>query len=662
MKYFSFLFSLFLITIFLVGCGTEQSKMVIATAGDEDITLGDFERAYEKNSGESTSVKADSASIMKFWDLYRNFRLKLIDGKAKGYDTNKDLTNELADYKKKVGVSYMLEKQLLDPGIKNIYDKRKVEYRVSHIMIRLDSLTKEQAKDKAQEVIDKIKAGEKFEDLAKKYSDDFYSKNSGGDIYYITFGQTLPEFDEAVYKTQVDSIYPYPVETKFGYHVIKVTDKQNRKYKVKVEHIMLDFVDSVGNIDTALAQKQIEEIRKDIMDKKISFEDAAKKYSDDKGSAEKGGDLGFFERRSMVLPFDETAFNMKPGDISNIVKTKFGFHIIKFIEEQPMPSFEESKAELKNMYKNSLYTAKYDSLIAELKVKYNYNKNTSAIDFILSKTDSNKFNNDYWESDFRKAVKDTAIFTLTNAKVGLDSVLNYVINDVKYQNKLIDKKTLNDAVDETSKNVLLEQKAANLEEIDPEFAQLMKEYKQGIFIFKIQEEEIWNKIKLDSTKMVEFYENTKENYKVKDGADFSEIFAKKDSVINSLYAQLEAGADFDSLAKTSTERYGYKAKKGAYGMMDVEVNELARIAFNIKNEGEYTKPVEVKGGYSIIRLNKKRHAGIKTFEEAKAEVASLYQEKESKRLEEEYINQLNQKYPINNFNQDVLLKAFKAEK
>lgn len=234
MKYFSFLISLFLLTILFISCGTEQSKLVVANIAGEDVTLSDFEKAYKKNSGETTSNVPDSNSILKFWNLYKNFRLKLVDAKAKGYDTNVDLKNELSEYKRKVGVSYLLEKQLLEPGMKEIYEKRKVEYRVSHIMIRIDTLSKEAAKARALEVINKYKAGAKFEDLALEYSDDTYSKKSGGDLYYITWGQTLPEFDDAVYKTEVNSIYPEPVETRFGYHVIKVTDKQPRKYQVRV--------------------------------------------------------------------------------------------------------------------------------------------------------------------------------------------------------------------------------------------------------------------------------------------------------------------------------------------------------------------------------------------------------------------------------------------
>jgi parvulin-like peptidyl-prolyl isomerase len=112
--------------------------------------------------------------------------MKLMDASVRGYEKDADLQSELLDYKKKVGVTYLLEKYLVEPAIKNLYEKRKYELRCSHIMIRPDTLGDEGAKKLATEIIEKINKGESFDELAEKYSDDQFSKKSGGDIYYIT--------------------------------------------------------------------------------------------------------------------------------------------------------------------------------------------------------------------------------------------------------------------------------------------------------------------------------------------------------------------------------------------------------------------------------------------------------------------------------------------
>lgn len=137
---------------------------------------------------------------------------------------------------------------------------RKYEYKVSHIMIRPDASGDSLASAKANEVLAKLKMGESFESLVEKYSDDAYSKKSGGDIYYITAGTIIPEFEDAVYRTKVGEYYPEAVKTKYGYHIIKVTEKRERIPQVKAAHIMVDFMDADGNSDTVGARAKIDSI------------------------------------------------------------------------------------------------------------------------------------------------------------------------------------------------------------------------------------------------------------------------------------------------------------------------------------------------------------------------------------------------------------------
>jgi peptidyl-prolyl cis-trans isomerase C len=119
--------------------------------------------------------------------------------------------------------------------------------------------------------------------------------------------------------------------------------------QVHAEHILL-LVDKKGTAEqTAEIRKKIEEIRADIESGKITFEDAAKQFSQDKSNAPKGGDLGFFSRGRMVKPFEDAVFALQDGALSPIVETSFGFHIIKMIERKPAGtvSLEEAKPRIK---------------------------------------------------------------------------------------------------------------------------------------------------------------------------------------------------------------------------------------------------------------------------------------------------------------------------
>ena len=134
---------------------------VVAEFGSYEITLDEFEHAYAKNvGGWENAMKQEITDYKNFLDLYVKFRMKLRDAQVRAYDQDANLMNELKDYQRQVGVSYILEKKINEPGIKQLYERRKEEFRVSHIMIRPDTLGDEGAKAKAQAILDSIKNGQ----------------------------------------------------------------------------------------------------------------------------------------------------------------------------------------------------------------------------------------------------------------------------------------------------------------------------------------------------------------------------------------------------------------------------------------------------------------------------------------------------------------------
>ncbi|MGE5438514.1 MAG: peptidylprolyl isomerase, partial [Bacteroidota bacterium] len=242
------------VAMYLSSCSPEHSKLVLAEYGNEKVTLGEFENVYLKNGSTMETAQRDSLSKLKnFLDLYVNFKMKLSDATQRGFDKDPALQSELKDYKERIGSSYLVEKEMTAPAIKSLYDKRKYELRVSHLMVRPDTIPDAKAKEIAQSLLDRIKKGESFETLVKQYSSDVYSKNNGGDIYYITAGTVLPEFEDAAYATEVGKVYPELVKTRYGYHILKVTEKRERIPSIRASHILISFRSDSGKVDTAAA-------------------------------------------------------------------------------------------------------------------------------------------------------------------------------------------------------------------------------------------------------------------------------------------------------------------------------------------------------------------------------------------------------------------------
>lgn len=121
--------------------------------------------------------------------------------------------------------------------------------------------------------------------------------------------------------------------------------------EVRARHVLVEVKPNASEEEEAGARAEAEKILQQAR-KGTDFAELARKYSKDTGSAKKGGDLGFFTRRKMVREFAEAAFNMKPGEISDLVRTEHGFHVIKV--EEVRPERVEPFEEVKNRIEESL--------------------------------------------------------------------------------------------------------------------------------------------------------------------------------------------------------------------------------------------------------------------------------------------------------------------
>ncbi|MFI5237267.1 MAG: peptidylprolyl isomerase [Ignavibacteriales bacterium] len=634
-------------------------SQVVAKFGKYEISLDEFEHAYAKNvGGWDIASQQDDAEYKKFLDLYVNFKMKLRDAQVRAYDKDPELINELKDYQEQVGVSYILEKWIIEPGVRQLYDRRTEEYRVSHIMIRPDTLGEEGARMRAQEILDSIKNGASFEIMAEKYSDDKFSSVSGGDIYFITAGLLPYEFEDPMYTLNAGQVFNEVVKTKFGYHLIKATVRQHRYPKIKASHILIGFHNSDGQIDTIAAEKKADSVYAQLQ-AGASFDELVVIFSDDPSSKEKGGDLGYFERRMMVKEFDEVAFSMEVGQISKPVKTNFGYHIILLTDKMDTQPYDAEYENLKTMFNKQRYQHELETLIDSLKQKYDFKIDETALNKFIDESDSLRFGMVHPKYD---EIFDETLFSYADVNITIGKFLELTSGNSKVTAKPMDDKTeVTNAINILAEDMLLKEEARNLDKTDPEFAQLMNDYRDGIFIFKLQEEEVWSRVKIDSADVYNYWNENKEKYSWPDRISFSEIYTTKDSLIQVYYDMLEGGTPFDTLAGMYTERSAKKKEYGFYGLQTVDLNDSYKEANKIPEVGQYTVPFSFSGGFVIFKLEERQAARLKTFEEAKAEVSGEYQEMLSKKLESDYIQSLDSRYKPEIFYNE-LQYAFEIDK
>ncbi len=654
------------LSVMLSVTSNAQHKDIILSKYDVGkVTMGEFEKEYVKSVGSLKKAKKDSLKNYKdFLKLYTDYKLKLRNAWVRGYDKDPKLIKEYNDYLKQIGESYITEKKIIEPALKKMYERSKEEIRISHILIRTDNKPDKAAESLALSLIKRLQKGESFDSLCKKYSEHTFTKNDGGDLYYITAGQILVPIEDAMYKTKVGEVYPYPVKTSYGYHIIKVTDRRPRKYKIKASHILIKIKKINGKLDTAAAKARADSIYQ-MLKSGADFAELARKYSDDKGSAKKGGNIGYFERRMMIKPFDEVAFNLKKGEISKPVLTKFGFHIIKVTDIAPLPSFERMKDKLKKKYEQTRYKIDFTAYVDSLKKVFGFNENDSLLKVIGSKTKDYKCEHGIKDKPEVKEYLNETIVSLKEGKIKLDTVLNYALTDNEIKGKKLSINTLKKAAEKVAEKFLFADEAKNLVKSDSSFKALMNEYRNGLLVFKLQQEDIWDKMKIDSTQLRKMYEEEKKKLVTPNIVVFDQIYSRSDTLITNLYRDLlEGKRTFDEVADSISKAMKKNVKSSLKFRGDIklnaETNAVTENVFGLEKSGDYTSPVGVGKIWVIAKLIEKSPSRVKSYKEALPELISEYQDRETKRLREEMNNNLEAIYHVKYY-YDELQKAFKPD-
>ncbi len=522
-KIISLLSFVFLLAI--VACSSKK-KQVVAEVGDEKIYLDDFEKQYMKTVNNlDTAKNSDMKKRQEFLALLVKFKLKVKDARERGLLKSDDIQNDLKQYKENFLTSFLIDKEIVEPMIKDLYDKKEYEVRASHILINLpqqnftpdDSI---KAYQKAADALAKLKNGVPFSEVAVEFSDDQSAKQNGGDLYYFTAGMTVPEFEDAIYKLKVGDYTKEPVRTQFGLHIVKLADKRKRNDGIRASHILIqDQKDSLGKVvDSIGTYNKAKEVLARIKNGE-DFSKVATEVSQDPGSAPKGGDLGFFDRRRMVQPFDSVAFMLKVGEISDLVRTPFGWHIIKVTEIKPYQPFDKQKETLKGDFKKGpQFKTEYTKFLDKSKKEFKFEIKPEGLSYLESKFDSTRpvssFNLD---SMFTPEDRSKILATYKDGDIKVSDLIEYMGKNRDNMTSLANAATIKKLIEGAADAPILYKVAIkdNIEK-DPEYIAQMTEYENGLLSFKVDQEELWRKIKITQEDMQKYYDSNKDKYSFTD--------------------------------------------------------------------------------------------------------------------------------------------------
>jgi peptidyl-prolyl cis-trans isomerase SurA len=639
---------------FLTQLSFAQKEPVVMTINNKPVTKSEFLQIYTKNN---PNPSFDKDSLDRYMELFEVFKLKVAEAEALGYDTLPRLQKELEGYKKQLALPYLIDSVQNQAMVQEAYNRTATEVRCSHILIKLDPNANPKdtlaAYNRLLDLKARIEKGEDFASVAKSKlgSEDPSVANNGGDLGYFTAFQMVYPFEEKAYTTPVGSISE-PFRTRFGYHILKVTDKRAARGTIKVAHLMISTGRQASTEMRQNAEKKINEIF-DSLAAGASWEKMVSAYSEDANSIKKGGELPAFgsgTSQRMVLEFEDAAFALKKvGEISKPVKTQYGYHIIKLIEWTPVKSFETMRRELQaKVNKDERSKITQDSFVQKLKNQYNYtDQSAKGLLWFEAQIDSTYFMGK-WKASSLKSNK--TLFTLGTQKYKQQDFAKYVEKNFRTVRKDSPAVVVRQLYGQWEKNQILAYEEALLPAKYPAYKALLQEYHDGIILYEIMQDQVWNKAVKDTAGLRMFFMENRSKYSWSERLDATIYECKDEHVAVQVYGMLITSDTVGSkevleLINKDSE-LNLKVRMNKFEVLQTPYLQNQRFTTGLNPVYSYD------GKWYVVDVAALLPSAPKDFNEAKGIATSDYQAY----LEKKWLETLRLKHQIV-INEDVLYQT-----
>lgn len=631
--------------------GSDNS--VVATIGQEKVTVSELEAAFRKNMNRKQTRITDVArdSVMDFLKLYVNYRLKVMDAVERGFDKDSAVAADLAQNRRLLAETFYFDKKVVEPAIDKIIERRKKELKIAIVVVQPVNNDTATAAARAERLLRMIQNGANFAQIARDSSDDKETGGKDGELPYITSARVLKPVEDAAYSLKPGEVYPSIIRSRGVYFLVKLL-KIEPRFKVVASHILVTTTNGLTVEDAA---KKADSLMK-LIKNGASFTELARKNSDDPSSKDKGGQMppycrstGFEKSAEQLLmpEFERALYALKDGQISDKVVTDYGIHIIRRDSSYNFNS-EEEKEQIKRDYKRIYYEDDKRMLLDSLKAAWGYKINPSGLTTFIESVDTLRTTLDsVWNKRITIGQKALPLYNSPDGSFSIGAFVDSIAKRPDIRATNLNRMGIARSLDKIFDPKVTKRATENLERDYPDFAALMKDFRDGILLFRVEEKEVWSKLKFDSAAARGYYDTTKTRWKTDVKYDISEIYVKSDSLATSLKNRIAAGESFEKLAEEYTERPGMKDKKGRYAApLSAKENKAAALVERMGTKtGMLVGPERLEQGYAIIKVHDILQPRMKTFEEAIPDFAPAFQDIMQKRLTEQWLERVKKKFP-----------------
>lgn len=607
------------------------------------VSVAEFNYIYSKTNGDTATYS--KASLEEYLELYKNFKYKVARAKELGLDTLPSIQKELEGYRKQLADSYLIDKEVTEPLAKEIFNRSGKDVDVLHISVNIPKGETDTVKQysKIKEARERLQKGELWVKVASEVSSDASAKRNGGAVGYITapLPAGLYELENVLFTGKTGSLSNI-VRSDIAYHLVKVKDVRDARGELEGAHIFL------RDKDNDPKQKQnkstIDSLHK-LLIAGASFEDLAKKYSNDKKSAPKGGYIGFFGINRFDRSFEDEAFGLtENGSFTKPFRSRVGWHIFKRISKRERSTWDKVRPQLMaRVKKMPRYDAGRISMVKKLKNRFKFKDDNTIKAYISALPDT--FLSYKWKPGPVEAIQ---LFTFDDGakKVMLSDFTAYLRKNASKRIRMNGVQSVQNAgrllYNDFILNQTLRYGEQRLDKDNIDFANLMREYEEGILLFEATKMNVWDIASQDTIGLKEFFKDNQANYQWKQRAiiDVFTIRASEEkALLKNLKRSLKKGkstkeilAKFNVNSPSTVKHHERKVERGS----DLSLDRLKWKPGTVTNE-------ERDDSKKVIRIGIFRELlkpGPKELKEAKGYAIADYQDF----LEKRWIKHLKGKY------------------
>lgn len=604
---------------------------VVMSINGKEILKSEFQYLYNKNNKQ----QVDSASLDKYVDMFVIYKLKVAEAEAEGLDKRESFIKEYDGYCKDISKPYMTDTLVTQRLVDESYDRMKTMRRVRHIMMpkgRTEA-QHEANRQRLDSIRTAILNGADFEEMAARYSSDRGSAGNGGYVGWVSANRFPYPFEVATYATPLGGVSEVVEDGPYGFHLIRVDEEKPNPGRVQARHI-LKLTQNLEPEEAEVKKAQIDSIAALIADGK-DFGILAVENSEDPGSAKNGGDLGVFSAGAMVPEFENVAFGLNDGQTSAPFRTAYGWHIVQTIRHLPMMTKEEARPSiLRAMMRDERSQMPEQSYLSALQQKWGFSINDEGMKAVKEILTSAASSDEGFKllKDSEIAVVNTPGAPITAGKVAAD------IPESVRENNLDPWGEFRSNADEALRTATIVMARERLADENPDYRNLINEYRDGILLFDISNAKVWDRASKDADALDAYFKDNKAKY-TWDTPRYKGcvILATNDSILSEAKGWLAANTvDRDSLQSVMTRQFANNIKvervltaKGANAIVD-------EIAF----EGPKANPV---GRWTAWAPYDYR---ILTSPEEASDVKVAVSADLQQQLEDEWVAGLRKKYKV----------------